>query len=77
MKSDYDRYFTACAPKNCHYSYAERANMAYAVATVLSLYGGLTVVLRWLLPRLVKVGHLIFDYIHKKRQNSIMPVDSD
>ena len=71
---EYGRYFTACAPQTCSYSYTEQANIANAITTILGLYGGLNVVLRWLLPPLVKRGRQILDYIREKRRNRLTPI---
>ncbi|CAF5004632.1 unnamed protein product [Rotaria sp. Silwood1] len=74
MKAHYDRYFTECTSINCFYSYTERANPFYVATTLLGLYGGLTVVLRWWSPRLVKLGRQVQIYYMRKCRNNIIPV---
>ncbi|CAF2764486.1 unnamed protein product [Rotaria sp. Silwood2] len=74
MKTNYGLYFIECAPTNCFYSYTERANPFYVATTLLGLYGGLTVVLRWWSPRLVKLGRKVQIYYIRKRQNNITPI---
>ncbi|CAF2868804.1 unnamed protein product [Rotaria sp. Silwood2] len=60
---DYSRYFTACHPLSCSYSYTERFNILYIITTIVGLFGGLTVALRFVCPRLVDAFHLISEYI--------------
>ena len=45
-KVNYTNYFHACAPQQCTYSVTDRTNFSYALVTLLSLYGGLTAILR-------------------------------
>lgn len=50
----FSQYYTQCAPISCLYSYSEQNDLLYVVTILLGLYGGLTVVLRLIVPRLVK-----------------------
>ncbi|CAF1429312.1 unnamed protein product [Adineta ricciae] len=50
----FSQYYAQCAPISCLYSYSKRNDILYVTTTVLGLYGGLTVVLRLIVPRLVK-----------------------
>ena len=50
----YLKYFQACAPSECHYTYVKRANHLYVLTMFLSFYGGLTLVLRLVVKLLLK-----------------------
>ncbi|CAM4751903.1 unnamed protein product [Rotaria magnacalcarata] len=64
----YERYFSQCAPNICTYFYIDNANTLYVANTLLGLYGGLTVVLDWWCPQLVKLIQRIQDHYNKKRR---------
>ncbi|CAF1432405.1 unnamed protein product [Rotaria sp. Silwood1] len=44
----YENYFAACQPTMCQYKYIQRNNILLVVTSLLGLYGGLTVSLRFL-----------------------------
>ena len=46
--SSYEDYFKACAPSFCSYTYIQRNDALFAITSVLGLYGGLTVCLRFI-----------------------------
>ncbi|CAF1165555.1 unnamed protein product [Adineta ricciae] len=58
----FDRYFEACAPRECIYTYEERFSISYIIATVAGIIGGLSVALRILVPLFVKSIRRIFRY---------------
>ncbi|CAF4106479.1 unnamed protein product [Adineta steineri] len=45
--SNYSSYFSSCAPLTCHYSYEKRNSVLYMITTYVGLFGGLTVVLKY------------------------------
>ncbi|CAF1381337.1 unnamed protein product [Adineta ricciae] len=45
--TNYTLYYEKCAPTSCSYSYSERFSLIYIVTMLTSLYGGLTMVLRF------------------------------
>ena len=47
-ESNYESYFSACAPSVCYYEYVRRNDVLYVMASLVSLYGGLTVSLRFI-----------------------------
>ena len=53
--TDFRAYFNECAPKECTYSYEERFNRAYIVATIFAVVGGLSTALRILSPFALKL----------------------
>ncbi|CAF0785634.1 unnamed protein product [Adineta steineri] len=48
IKSNYSSYFDSCAPDSCSYKYIDHNTILYIITTVLGLYGGLTVVLSFI-----------------------------
>lgn len=70
---NYSLYFNQCAPSVCSYAYIQKLNSLYTVTLLFGLQGGLSFVLEWICPKLVRI---IFK-IHqrwKKRTNVIRPV---
>ncbi|CAF1188973.1 unnamed protein product [Adineta steineri] len=51
VKSNYSSYFASCAPHSCSYQYINHNTISYIITTVLGLYGGLTVILRFIVWR--------------------------
>ena len=58
----YDRYYNACQPTECTYNVEARNAVIYVVTTLIGIIGGLTTVLKLIIPRLVKS---VFYYIRK------------
>jgi len=50
---NYTSYFGQCQPQSCLYDINERAQVLYIITSLLGLYGGLTVVLRIIIPYIV------------------------
>lgn len=50
---NYSRYFEECSPQSCSYTYNENTNILYAFTKILSLYGGLTIALRFLTSKIL------------------------
>ena len=44
----YENYFVSCAPSACHYRYDVNNGLVYVTTSILGLYGGLTVSLRFI-----------------------------
>jgi hypothetical protein len=51
---NYDRYYTECAPKICTYSYTKQATFVYVITFLISLYGGLRIILPFFILLIVK-----------------------
>ena len=49
----YDKYYDQCQPKQCSYSYQMRNDAIYIITTLIGLVGGLTTILKIVVPRLV------------------------
>ncbi|CAF1046530.1 unnamed protein product [Adineta ricciae] len=54
-KINYSSYFEQCAPSLCTYSTTDPINFSYSVTLLLSLYGGLTAILRLVAPFLINI----------------------
>ncbi|CAF4047064.1 unnamed protein product [Rotaria sordida] len=52
--TDFAAYFQTCAPKACSYSYVKRFFLTYMIATMTSVFGGLSIALRIISPLFVK-----------------------
>ncbi len=61
LSTTYEKYYNECRPLQCTYILETRNNVVYIVTTLFGIVGGLTTVLKFILPRLIKL-------IRKKRQ---------
>ena len=50
LNISYANFFRQCAPVACSYKLIERYNILYVVTTIVGLYGGLTVLLKLVVP---------------------------
>ncbi len=53
---DYSNYFNKCAPLVCTYTKTSQSNFWDAIILLLSLYGSLTIILRFIAPFLVSLS---------------------
>jgi hypothetical protein len=53
-KTNYASYFNMCAPKSCAYTISKRFNSLYSISFVLGLYCGLSTILCFLIPMIIK-----------------------
>ncbi|CAF1233379.1 unnamed protein product [Adineta steineri] len=67
---NYSTYFEKCSPLSCSYTYIQRFNLFYIITLLLGLQGGLTIVLKWICPKLVYGLTKIYNY--RKRQTNII-----
>ena len=59
----YERYYAACEPLSCSYLINERGNLLYVISTTVGLFGGLSVVLKLIIPTIIKIRqHVIMRY---------------
>ena len=70
---NYSSYFDQCKPSLCSYTYIERVNLLYTITLILGLYGGLTLILKWLCPIIIRLLVTIYQ-CRKKRTNRIEPI---
>ena len=67
-----ESYFNQCHPLTCVYTYESRLSSIYILTTVIGFLGGLNVVLRLLLPLIVKLVARVWNNIFQRpRNNSI------
>ncbi len=74
-KVNYLSYFEQCSPLLCSYNYIENFNLLYTITTLLSLQGGLTIVLKWICPLIVRIIAKVHQY-RKRRMNIVQPTCS-
>ncbi|CAF3947844.1 unnamed protein product [Adineta steineri] len=75
-KINYSSYFHKCFPLYCSYTYIQKKiSFIYTITVLLGLQGGLSIVLKWLCPKIVRIASKVNDY-RKKRMNTIHPINS-
>ncbi|CAF1083935.1 unnamed protein product [Adineta steineri] len=75
-KMNYSSYFHECSPLYCSYTYIQKkSSFIYTITVLLGLQGGLSIVLNWFCPKIVRIASKMNDY-RKKRMNTIYPVNS-
>ncbi|CAF4174310.1 unnamed protein product, partial [Adineta steineri] len=72
---NYSSYFYKCSPMICSYTYIQRLDSFYTLTYLLGLYGGLTIVLKWISPKIVYLVDKIYQR-RKKTTNSIKPIST-
>ncbi|UJR12721.1 hypothetical protein I4U23_016895 [Adineta vaga] len=55
LEIDYSFYFNQCSPSICTYTRNHRTNLSYAITLFISLYGGLTIILRLISSFFIKI----------------------
>ena len=73
--TDYLAYFNQCSPVSCSYSYVQRLDSLYTLTVILGLYGGLSVVLKWVCPKIIRFSNQIYQW-RKQRRQPFQPVPS-
>lgn len=71
---NYPSYFERCAPLMCSHTHAERFSFLHTIALLLSFQGGLTIVLKWICPQIVRMLTKIYSYRQRKRVSVVQPV---
>lgn len=70
IEADFDRYYGACAPSQCVYTYSQRMDMLYLVTSIFSLLGGLTIIFRLLIPIGVRLVEWMISYCSNQQQRA-------
>jgi hypothetical protein len=52
---NYEKYYNECRPIQCIYTFETRNDLIYILTTLFGIAGGLTTVLKFILPRLMKL----------------------
>ncbi|UJR29415.1 hypothetical protein I4U23_010627 [Adineta vaga] len=68
---DYASHYLQCQPKFCKYTIIEKRQPIFIITNIIGLLGGLTVILRIIVPYLVKIIRRIYHYCHDCQQNEI------
>ena len=55
----YEKYFAACEPLNCYYSYEKGIDSLHIIISMLSLYGGLTISLRFIIWNTARIYYKV------------------
>ena len=69
---NYSSYYQQCSPQLCSYSYIEQVNLVYIASFLLGFYGGLSIVLQWICPRVIQFMVAIKRNL-KKHSNIVHP----
>lgn len=64
-------YYKACTPYECSYTTLVQNSYVYLITLLLSLFGGLTVALKFISPLIVHVGHMIHGLFIRKHQTKV------
>ncbi|CAF0872322.1 unnamed protein product [Adineta steineri] len=64
-----------CSPLLCSYTYSQQFNLLYTITLLLGLQGGLTIVLKWICPKILQIVEKVYQH-RKKRTNIVQPVSS-
>ncbi|CAF1032157.1 unnamed protein product [Adineta steineri] len=72
-ETNYTSYFKQCLPSHCVYTSIQKFTLLDIITLLLSLQGGLSFILKWICPKIVRTASKIYDY-RKKRRNTIRPV---
>ena len=62
VTTNYEGYYKTCAPDTCKYSVLQRADPFYTASLIISIFGGLIVTFRLLVPVAVRLVHWIVTY---------------
>ncbi|CAF1418646.1 unnamed protein product [Adineta steineri] len=72
---NYSSYFEQCSPSVCSYTYIQQFNLLYTITFLISIYGGLTIALKWICPWTVRLIANINQY-RKKKSSTVQPVNT-
>jgi len=67
---NYSSYYQRCLPSLCSYSYIQKFSIIYIISFILGLQGGLTIVLKWICPKIIQCAMKI----KKWRKNSVRTI---
>ncbi|CAF1670280.1 unnamed protein product [Adineta ricciae] len=54
-QTNYTQYYSECLPNSCHYTYLNRFNWIYILTIFISLFGGITAILRIISPLIIQL----------------------
>jgi hypothetical protein len=62
----YEKYYAQCAPIICTYSKVNRHDFVYVLTKIISLLGGLTLAIKFIVP-------VVVQFIRRKKDNEPTP----
>ncbi|CAF3850194.1 unnamed protein product [Rotaria sp. Silwood1] len=62
ISSNFEGYYNTCAPSACIYTYNKRMDVLFIVSTVISITGGLLIILRLFIPSVVWLLSYIIEH---------------
>ncbi|UJR34644.1 hypothetical protein I4U23_027421 [Adineta vaga] len=65
---NYSKYFDHCSPSLCTYTTTDRTDISSAITLFISLYGGLVIILRFMVPSLI---HSVMNFKYNSRNISL------
>ncbi|CAF2768986.1 unnamed protein product [Rotaria sp. Silwood2] len=68
---DYAAHYSQCQPKSCTYTFIEQRRPIFIITNVVGLLGGLTVILRLLVPPCVKTIRHIYHHRYNRSERKI------
>ncbi|UJR17510.1 hypothetical protein I4U23_004405 [Adineta vaga] len=71
--TDYSSYYQQCEPSFCSYTYSQKIVSFYTLTLLTGLQGGLTIVLKWITPELIRIIMNIYQH-RKKRKTIVQPI---
>ncbi|CAF1570053.1 unnamed protein product [Adineta ricciae] len=72
---NYSSYYDQCSPLSCSYTTIEKFNIFNIFTLILGLHGDLTMVLRWICPKIIQIGLNVYHY-RKRRTVTVHPTNS-
>ncbi|UJR22662.1 hypothetical protein I4U23_025701 [Adineta vaga] len=66
----YSSYFNKCSPSMCSYTYVKQFNLFNTITFLLSVQGGLIIILKWICPHIIRVLFTIYQY--RKKRNVVV-----
>ena len=65
--SMFDSYYAECEPTQCTYTHESKNSAVYIITTIVGLVGGLYTILKFIVPRLVKLVYRVIQYVRRRR----------
>ncbi|CAF0789552.1 unnamed protein product [Adineta steineri] len=72
ISTSYASLYNECNPQECSYNIKRDDHFASISSRILGLYGGLTVVLRFIIPFLIEI---IFKIRNRWRRSTVIPAE--
>ena len=70
--SSFSNYYRKCAPISCTYTFTQTGSVIFIITTLLGLFGGLTIVLRFVVFNLVHWWYKRFIGPHEQSASSLI-----